>query len=85
MLGLAGSADAATYDTRLTRAPYLTDLVGMHVIVNFATDTSRTMVSVRYGPFDGTSCSLQVGEAQTGRTYDVVFDDTAFGSQRIGP
>jgi hypothetical protein len=28
---------------------------------------------------------FQIGEAQTGRTYDVVFDDAAFGSQRIGP
>jgi hypothetical protein len=28
---------------------------------------------------------LQIGEVQTGRTYDVVFDDAAFGLVRIGP
>ena len=28
---------------------------------------------------------FQIGEVQTGRTYDVVFDDAAFGAQRIGP
>jgi hypothetical protein len=28
---------------------------------------------------------FQIGEVQTGRTYDVVFDDAAFGTQRIGP
>ena len=28
---------------------------------------------------------FQIGEVQTGRTYDVVFDDAAFGPQRIGP
>ena len=27
---------------------------------------------------------FQIGEAQTARTYDVVFDDAAFGSARIG-
>lgn len=28
---------------------------------------------------------LQIGEVQTGRTYDVAFDDTAFATQRLGP
>jgi len=28
---------------------------------------------------------LQIGEAQTARTYDVVFDDAAFASGRLGP
>jgi hypothetical protein len=27
---------------------------------------------------------LQLGEVQSGRTYQVVFDDAAFGIQRIG-
>ncbi len=48
--GLASPAGAATYDPHLTRAPYLTDLVGLHVIVNFATDQSGTAASVQYGP-----------------------------------
>jgi hypothetical protein len=28
---------------------------------------------------------LQIGEVQTGRTYDVVFDDVVFDIQRVGP
>ena len=28
---------------------------------------------------------LQIGETQTGQTYDVVFDDAAFGTSRLGP
>src|SRR5262249_47268123 len=28
---------------------------------------------------------LQIGEVQSGRTYNVVFDDAAFNTQRIGP
>ena len=28
---------------------------------------------------------FQIGEVQSARTYDVVFDDAAFGTQRIGP
>ena len=55
-----GPVGAAYYDTHLTRAPYLTDLVGLHVIVNFATDQSGTTASVSYGPFDGTTCTLPV-------------------------
>ena len=27
---------------------------------------------------------MQIGEVQSGRTYDVVFDDAAFGTQRVG-
>ncbi|MGH3492633.1 MAG: hypothetical protein ACRDQ1_05265, partial [Sciscionella sp.] len=28
--------------------------------------------------------AIQVGDTQTGRTYDVVFDDAAFGTTRLG-
>ncbi len=28
---------------------------------------------------------MQIGEVQSGRTYDVVFDDAAFGTSRVGP
>ena len=39
----------ASFDSHLTRAPYLTDLVGLHVAINFATDQSSTTASVAYG------------------------------------
>ena len=45
-----GPLQAALFDAHLTRAPYLTDLVGQHVAVNFATDRSATTASVSYGP-----------------------------------
>ena len=70
-LGLAGSVSAASYDTHLTRAPYLTDLVGLHVIVNFATDQSGTTASVSYGPFDGTTCTLPSTKGATRSTVKV--------------
>jgi hypothetical protein len=71
-LGLVSApAGAASYDTHLTRAPYLTDLVGLHVIVNFATDQSGTVASVTYGPFDGTSCVLSSAQSATRTTIKV--------------
>ena len=48
----------APYDSRLTRAPYLTDLVGLNAIVNFATDRSNGVASVRYGAVTAGICSL---------------------------
>ena len=59
--GMSSSVSArltAAFDSHLTRAPYLTDLVNLHVAVNFATDQSATTGSVVYGPFSGGVCSL---------------------------
>jgi hypothetical protein len=28
---------------------------------------------------------FQIGDVQSGRTYDVIYDDVAFGTQQIGP
>ena len=64
-LAVAGPAGAATYDTHLTRAPYLTDLVGLHVIVNFATDKTGTTASVAYGSASGGTCNLTSTQAAT--------------------
>ena len=71
LAGGVGSAEATTYDPHLTRAPYLTDLTGLHVIVNFATDQSGTAASVAYGPFDGVTCSLSWTQAATRTTVKV--------------
>ena len=51
--------------------PYLTDLVGLHVIVNFATDQTGTTASVSYGPFDGTTCTLPSSQSATRSTVTV--------------
>jgi hypothetical protein len=48
----------SAWSAALTRAPYLTDLVGSHVNVNWATDRSGTTASVEWGPVSGTTCSL---------------------------
>jgi chitodextrinase len=48
----------ASFDSHLTRAPYLTDLVDLHVAINFATDQSATTATVVYGPVSSGVCSL---------------------------
>ena len=47
------------YSPHLTRAPYLTDLVGLHATVNFGTDRSSNVAAVTYGPAGtGSTCTL---------------------------
>jgi hypothetical protein len=62
---LASAASAAPYDPHLTRAPYLTDLVGRHVIVNWATDRSATAASASWGAYTDSGCSLTSTQAAT--------------------
>ncbi len=64
--GQAAACEAATaFNAHLTRAPYLTDLVGTHVNVNWATDRSATTGSLHWGPVTGGTCSLtQHADAQ---------------------
>lgn len=52
------TAGAAGFDTHLRRAPYLTDLVGLHVLVNWATDRTATTGSVQWGAVSGGACML---------------------------
>lgn len=47
------------FSKHLTRAPYLTDRVGRHVAVNFATDRSRRRAHVRYGRVVRGHCRLR--------------------------
>jgi fibronectin type 3 domain-containing protein len=47
------------YDPSLTRAPYLTDLVNLHVAINWATNQSATTGSVQWGQVGaGGACLL---------------------------
>ncbi|MFN8157838.1 MAG: metallophosphoesterase [Candidatus Nanopelagicales bacterium] len=57
----------APYDAHLTRAPYLTDLVGNHVAINFATDRSATTATVVYGAVDGTGACTPSTTVATNR------------------
>src|SRR4051812_26642722 len=60
-----GASAATTFDPHLTRAPYLTDLVGTHVLVNWATDRSTTTASLRWGAVTGSTCSLTSTQTAT--------------------
>ena len=53
-----GARAATTFSAQLTRAPYLTDLVALHVNVNWATDESATTGSLEWGPVTGGTCAL---------------------------
>jgi len=68
----AAAAALAPFDSHLTRAPYLTDLVGRHVSVNFATDQSATSGSVTYAAVAGDgSCTPATKVTATRRTVKV--------------
>jgi hypothetical protein len=66
--------------------------VELHVAVNGAASTVQVWldgapVTALSGPTTLGTAPIgifQIGETQTGRTYDVVFDDAAFGDQRLG-
>jgi hypothetical protein len=66
MLTFAGPATAGPtgYNSHLTRAPYLTDLVGRHVAINYATDRSATSGNIEYGQVGASgSCTPSVSVA----------------------
>jgi hypothetical protein len=54
----AAQAATGAFNPHLTRAPYLTDLVALHVNVNWATDQSATTGSLQWGPVTGGTCTL---------------------------
>jgi len=64
-----------------------------HVVINGASSTTEVWLDgVRVNDLSnttnlGTSLigRLQIGEVQSGRTYNVIFDDVVFNIQQIGP
>jgi hypothetical protein len=61
----AAQAATAAFNSHLTRAPYLTDLVALHVNVNWATDQSATTGSLQWGPVTGGTCPLPLPNTVT--------------------
>src|SRR6185503_16723024 len=59
------SGASAAFDAKLKRYPYLTDLVGTSVMVNWATDISSTSATVRYGVAGGTCDTNAVTASRT--------------------
>ena len=54
---------SASHSSTLRRYPYLTDLVTTNVTVNWATTTSATTGSVRYGRVGAESCTARTATA----------------------
>jgi hypothetical protein len=70
----AAAASAAPYDANLARAPYLTDLVGQHVTVNWSTTRlGPTTGSVAWGTSDGSTCTLSNTQPATRTSLTVGF------------
>lgn len=68
----AGSSQAASgYAAQLTRYPYLTDVVGSHATVNFATDNTITGANVTYGPASGGNCAVSSVSAAKAFNFNV--------------
>ncbi|TWP38661.1 fibronectin type III domain-containing protein [Leekyejoonella antrihumi] len=67
----SGSAASSAFDAHLTRAPYLTDLVGLHVAVNFATDQSGQSANVTVGAVTGGGCTPNQSVPASRRTVTV--------------
>lgn len=62
---LAPASPAAAFSTKLTRYPYLTDVVTSNATVNWATDRSATTGSVKYGVAGGTCATRTVTATKT--------------------
>src|SRR5687768_13058096 len=63
VMGLPSGASA--FDAKLKRYPYLTDLVGTSVMVNWATDITATSAVVKYGLNGGTCDTNTVTATRT--------------------
>src|SRR5665213_1593535 len=65
IVGASAASAATTFNAHLTRTPYLTDLVGTHVLVNWATDQSATTGSLQWGSVTSGTCSLTATQTAT--------------------
>ena len=92
-LGLRNDITATTAMSSLVVGPGWHSLE-LHMLVNGSVSVTDVWLDgTRVGDISSAMTNLgtapitefQIGEVQTGRTYDVVFDDAAFGPQRIGP
>ncbi len=70
-----GGQRIAAYSSQLRRYPYLTDLVGPYVTINWATDTSSATGSVTYGEVGSEACTAHA-VAATKSTISVNSDST---------
>ena len=87
--------DTTALDTLSTVAPGAGwHAVDLHLGVNGAASTVEVWLDGVAVPALSSSTAtlgtspigiLQIGETQTARTYDVVFDEAAFGTSRLGP
>ena len=92
-LGWRNDVTATTTMSALVVSPGWHSLE-LHMLTNGAASINEIWVDgTRMADVSSTLTNLgtaaitefQIGEVQTARTYDVVLDDAAFGTQRIGP
>ena len=92
-LGLRNDVAATTTMSAIVLAPGSWHEVELHTVINGTSSVVEVWLDgVRVDALSSTTNlgttavgKLQIGEVQTGRTYDVVFDDAAFGTSRVGP
>ena len=92
MLGLRNDVGATTV-TSSTTVGSGWHALEYHAVVNGATSTTEVWLDgIRVNDLSittnlGTSAinRLQIGEVNSGRTYNVIFDDVVFDTQYIGP
>lgn len=73
-----GAPPAAAVTPQLTRAPYLTDLVGTSVAVNWATDRSQASASAVWGAVDGSGNCSPTNSVTASRTSITVVSTSEY-------
>lgn len=68
ILGTPVPSSALPYSPPLTRAPYLTDLVGLNATVNWATDRSYPNASAMWGAVDSSGSCMASSSVNAART-----------------
>jgi hypothetical protein len=93
-LGLRNDIAGTTTTSALVVSPGAWHEIELHTMINGTSSVVEVWLDgVRVDALSSTTANLgitpvgrvQIGDVQTGRTYDVVYDDVAFGTTRVGP
>ena len=93
-LGLRNDIAGTTTTSALVVSPGTWHEIELHTMINGTSSVVEVWLDgVRVDALSSTTANLgttpvgrvQIGDVQTGRTYDVVYDDVAFGTTRVGP
>lgn len=92
-LGVRNDVAGTTTTSSLVAAPGSWHAVELHTLINGTSSVVEVWLDgTRVNALSSTTNlgttaagKMQIGEVQSGRTYDVVFDDAAYGMSRVGP